>query len=534
MKSLSGLDATFLYIESAETPMHVGSLHLYELPKGFKGSFHKAVLAHIAQRLHLAPIFTRRLSFMPLDMGHPGWIEADAVRLTDHISKVKGRSFSFCEVQTEVARLHGMLMDRSRPLWEFHIFENVQPPPGATHAGKLIAFYAKIHHAALDGKGGALFANAILDLSATPRKVPAPDNDLPQAVAEPDTRTLVGAVLSNSLTQYVKLLRSLPVAASSLGSALAQEVLGRRNSDSGKPGTFSRFSLAPRTLFNVAITPERSIATLSLSFAECRTLAHDVGGSFNDMIMWLCATALRGYLAGHGGIPRKSLVAAMPVSLRDEGNQELNTQATMLLVDLGTRFANPVQRMAAIQASTARVKEAVSHLKSVLPTDYPSLLAPWLVGGVTKAAYKVYSATGLDKYLPMPANVIISNVPGPQVPLYLAGARMLTYYPLSAVTHSVALNITVQTYAGSVDFGLVADKHAIPDLQKLADALNEAFVQARTLLSKASAPAATKAPAGQSGPKRRVAKVTKFKGAATKATADRANRTGKAATVKTV
>jgi WS/DGAT/MGAT family acyltransferase len=500
MKTLSGLDATFLYLETPETPMHVGSLHLYELPPDFKGSFHKAVQAHIARRMHLAPIFSRQLAAMPLDLGHPGWVQADTVDLKYHIRKVKGRAMSLREVEAEAGRLHGQLMDRSRPLWEFHVFDSVKPLPGQIHAGKLVAFYSKVHHAALDGKGGTLLANAILDLSAIPREVPPPDKTRRRTrQSDLKTRTLLGGVLSNSLAQYIKLAKALPSAASSLGS-MARQAFGESDAGSdtpatkGKTGIRSPIRLAPRTLFNVAVSTERSLATVSLPFAECKTLAHAVGGSFNDLVMWLCATALRSYLAGHGGIPEKSLVAAMPVSLREDGNLELNTQASMALVDLGTQLADPLMRMQAIQTSTAKVKHAMSALKTVLPTDYPSLLAPWVVGGVAKAAYKLYSATGLDKRLPMLSNVVISNVPGPQVPLYLAGARMLTYHPLSIVTHSMALNITIQTYAGSVDFGLVADRHAVPDLQDLADALRQAFEEARQLPALAPAQPAQDAP----------------------------------------
>ena len=217
----------------------------------------------------------------------------------------------------------------------------------------------------------------------------------------------------------------------------------------------------------------------------------------------------------------------MPVSLREAGNEELNTQASMVLVALGTQFANPLKRMNAIQASTGKVKEALTHIKAALPTDYPSLLAPWLVGGLAKAAYKVYSATGLDRHLPMLSNVVISNVPGPQVPLYLAGARMLTYYPMSIVTHSLALNITVQTYAGSVDFGLVADKHAVPDLQDLADALRDAFQEAQKLHAMTQAPALPPARA----PRSRVAKATQSRSGASKAISPPGKKGAKAATV---
>jgi WS/DGAT/MGAT family acyltransferase len=208
-------------------------------------------------------------------------------------------------------------------------------------------------------------------------------------------------------------------------------------------------------------------------------MAKAVGGTLNDIVLWICSTALRNYLLKHATLPKKSLVAAMPVSLREESNKELNNQASITAVDLGTHLAHPMKRMNAIIASTARVKEALVNLKSVLPTDYPSLLAPWVMGGAAKALFKTYGKGGIAGALPAVANVAISNVPGPQVPLYLAGARMVTFHPLSIILHGLALNITIQSYAGSVDFGIVGDKKAVPHIQDLADALEAAFEEAK-------------------------------------------------------
>ena len=142
MKTLSGLDATFLYLETPETPMHVGSLHLYELPAGFKGSFHKAVQAHLAKRIHLAPIFSRRLAFMPLSMGHPSWVESGAVDLDFHVRKAKGGQLTVREMETEAARLHGHLIDRAHPLWEFTIFDSIKMPSGKDSGRKWVGFYS--------------------------------------------------------------------------------------------------------------------------------------------------------------------------------------------------------------------------------------------------------------------------------------------------------------------------------------------------------------------------------------------------------
>lgn len=493
MKSLSGLDATFLYLETPETPMHVGSLHLYELPAGFKGSFHKAVQEHIARRLHLADIFHRRLAFMPFDLGHPIWVEAEAVDLDFHIRKVPGRQMGIRQAQAMAAKLHGQLIDRQRPLWEFHVFDSIKPDPGMQLAGKLVGFYSKIHHAALDGKGGTVLANAVLDLGPTPRDVAPPDPARRRRQAgDLKIGEMIGAVFSNSLAQYAKLARALPAAAGSIGGAVArQAVRGGKGLAGLRPK--SPLQLAPATVFNVGITRERVFATASIPFAPARAMARAAGGSFNDIVLWICATALRNHLLRHASLPRKQLVAAMPVSLREESNKELNNQASISMVGLGTHLAHPMRRMQAIMESTAKVKQALTELKSVLPTDYPSLLAPWLVGGAGRLALKTYGRGSIAQRLPTVANLAISNVPGPQVPLYLAGARMLTFHPLSIVMHGLALNITVQTYAGSVDFGVIADRKAVPHVQDLADGLQAAFQEALALFQATGMPAAAPA-----------------------------------------
>jgi diacylglycerol O-acyltransferase len=485
MKTLSGLDATFLYLETPETPMHVGSLCLYELPAGHKGSFHKAMQEHIRKRMHLAPVFSRRLAFMPFDLGHPVWVEADEVDLDFHIRKIGGKALTAKQVEAAAAKLHSKLIDREHPLWEFHVFENVTAPAGMKTEGKLVAFYSKIHHAALDGKGGTVLANAILDLSAEPRIVePADPSRKRRTAGDLKVGELIGAVFSNSLAQYAKIARSLPAAVSSVSGAVA----GQAKSAVAN-GIKSPVGLAPRTIFNAGVTKDRAFATATVPFAECRAMSKAVGGSFNDIVLWLCATALREYLAKHDSVPKKPLVAAMPVSLREESNKELNNQASISLVELGTQHADPLKRLTAIMESTAKVKSALANLKSVLPTDYPSLMSPWLVGGAGNALLRTYGRSGVAEKLPALANVAISNVPGPQVPLYLAGARMLTFHPLSIIMHGMALNITVQTYAGHVDFGLIACPKAAPHLNELAHAIPSAFAQAQSLFAQSHEPA---------------------------------------------
>ncbi len=297
---------------------------------------------------------------------------------------------------------------------------------------------------------------------------------------------MIGLVFSSSLAQLAKAAKLLPSVASTLGStissALSTEVIGKA------AGSQSRLPvrLAPQTPFNTGIEAGRIFVTATLPLAECKAMGKAVGGSLNDVILWICSTALRDYLTRHASLPKQSLVAAMPISLREAGTLDatnLGNQVSMSLVELGTQLAHPLKRMNAIMASTAKVKRSMSSLKGFLPTDYPSLLAPWLVGGAARLALNAVGKTNFIKRLPMLANLAISNVPGPPVPLYLAGAKFLSFHPLSIIVHGLALNITIHTYAGHVDFGIVADKKALPHANDLAEGIASAFKQAQTVFA---------------------------------------------------
>jgi diacylglycerol O-acyltransferase / wax synthase len=486
---LSGLDATFLYLETAQTPMHVGSLHLYELPTGYRGNFHLDVTQHLAKRIHLSPIFTRKLVFMPLNLGHPLWMPDEDFDITRHIRLID-TPMTVKKAQATAAKLHGKLIDRAHPLWEFYVFNHIRRPDGSVCA----AFYSKIHHAALDGQGGTVLANAVLDVTPVPREVAAPDvQNKQRGAGDLKIGEMIGAVFSNSLAQYAKLIKSLPSAAtqvaSHVGGALAKNSLQLRDGQtSSKIKVKAPLSLAPKTPFNIGISAQRVFVTTSIDFAQCKTMAKSIGASFNDIVLWICSTALRSYLKQHGTIPTKPLIAAMPVSLRDNNNKDMGNQASMSLANLATHIAHPMKRMAAIMESTSKVKDALVNLKSVLPTDYPSFLAPWIVGGAARLALQTYGRGDFAQRLPMVANLVISNVPGPQVPLYMAGARMLTFHPLSIVMHGLGLNITIQTYAGKVDFGIIAGKEALTHPQDLVKALNAAYDEACALYAMGQAP----------------------------------------------
>jgi diacylglycerol O-acyltransferase / wax synthase len=464
MKPLSGLDGTFLNLETPATPMHVGSLHLFETPPRYRRDFCDSVKRMIASRLHLAPIFRRRLAQMPLQFANPVWID-EGVDLDYHIRRIDlPRPGSWQQVQDCVGKLHAEVLDRSRPLWMMYVFE------GLASGDK--AYYIKIHHALLDGQAGAALARALFDLSPVPGRAKPVPREAKGAERPPGALTLAAAAFRHDAAQYVKLVRHLP----DVVRALAGLVLG-----GGKPASrrlspktsiggelWRNISFGPRTPINAAITGERGFAAASISLGEVKEIAAAQEATVNDVVLALCSGALRRYLARHGGIPRKSLVATMPISLRDPGNREFTTQATLSLVSLATHIADPVKRLKAIRAAAGATKSVAKRVKSVIPVDFPTIGWPWIVGALAS----IYGKTRLANAIPPIANVVISNVPGPAVPLYVAGARMTGYWPLSIVEHGIGLNITLMSYVGELGIGFTAASCVVPQPQELvADVL---------------------------------------------------------------
>jgi WS/DGAT/MGAT family acyltransferase len=323
------------------------------------------------------------------------------------------------------------------------------------------AYYIKVHHAVLDGQAGVLLANALFDL--TPKARPARGASV--HAEHPGMAELAAAALKHDAGQYIKLIRHLPDVVKTL-VGLFRAAPGQTKGQLGQ-----NFSFGPKTELNVPITSGRGFAALSIPLDELKALATAHEAKLNDIVLALCGGALRRYLARHGGIPKKPLIAAMPISLREPGNTEFTTQATMSMVNLNTHVADPLKRLRAIRDAAGAVKALAKRAKGVLPTDFPSIGVPWLLHGLAS----LYGRSGIAGAIPPIANVVISNVPGPQLPLYVAGARMATYWPMSIVEHGLGLNITVMSYAGAMGFGFTTARSAVPDARELSAALLEAL-----------------------------------------------------------
>jgi diacylglycerol O-acyltransferase / wax synthase len=478
MDHLSGLDATFLYLETPEQPMHVGGLNIFELPVNYKGDFLEDLRTHISARMHLAAVFRRKLVNMPFELANPIWVADEDVDLEYHIrSTVLPKPGSRAQLDKLVGRLHSSLLDRSRPLWEFYVIEGLQTPADALAGTLQIAFYSKVHHAAVDGAAGVAMANAIMDISAIPRAVrPASER---RAIASDNfgIAELAVAGIKNTARQSAILAKNLPSLARAAYSMLRppkseEPALGLAGLELVDSPPKNRW-FAPKTPINISITNQRIYSSLSFQLSFIKHIAKSNGVTLNDVVMAICAGALRHYLADLNCVPDQSLLAAVPVSLREAGNTEMNTQASMLRISLATTVADPKARLLAINQASKSAKSASASMNSVMPTDFPSLGVPWILSGMAA----LFGRSKLANNMAPLANLVISNVPGPNVALYMAGAKMLTYFPVSIVTHSLALNVTVQSYNGSLDFGLIACRKAIPDLPELAKYMQKTFAE---------------------------------------------------------
>ncbi|WP_178133534.1 WS/DGAT/MGAT family O-acyltransferase [Vineibacter terrae] len=463
MTRLGGIDASFLYFETPETPMHVAGFTLFDLPEGYAGSFHDNYRDMLASRLHLVPIFSKKLAPTLLDIHHPSWVDVPRIDLSYHFRHVTlPAPGTFAQLEEMIARLHSQPLDRSQPLWQFITIDGIE--------GGQVALYSKVHHAAVDGGAGMVITNTMYDLTPQPRQVEPPAAaSSPPAAAIPNP---IGDLVTSMVRLHLDMWRAAPETMGNIASMFFPKVPRGAPLSQYLPQSPVRELpplAAPKTPFNTTITSERSYAARRFPLADAKAIGKATGGKLNDVVMTICSGALRRYLMDRNALPDQELIAFVPISLRELGNTDLNNQVFGMMCGLATTVADPVARLKAIKASSTDAKQIASGFKDAMPQDYAFFGAPFLIRGLSD----LYGRSGLADVLPMACNVCISNVPGPSVPLYGAGAKVAALFPVSIPTHGCALNLTVQSYLGSLDFGLTADRRAVPDVARLGDHLME-------------------------------------------------------------
>lgn len=488
-RKLSSMDASFLYLETPEMPMHVGSMAIFRLPENYDGNFFEDFKAMIGSRLHLAPILKARLEKAPLDIDHPSWVEDDQFDIDRHIFRGSlPAPYDRATLERIVGWMHAKLLNRARPLWEFYVFEGMKDNE--------IGLYSKMHHACIDGGAGAALTNMIYDLTPVPRQVEPPtarkvapeprdiaanlidsyqqlwrqpfdSSAAPKSLELPRSgKSDLGSILfDNAMFQIesaVKFAASVPTMLKSVS-----EVIGKITDPKSRDSIASM--LSPPTILNKAISSERSFAGTSISLSRAKAVGKASGGKLNDVVLALSSGVVRRYLLQQGALPTKSLTAAVPISLREEGNTDANNQVFGMICSIATNLEDPKARLEAIIAQSTKSKEMSHPLRALMPqvSNISMLGAPILV----QIMALLYSRSDLSNVLPPAANITVSNVPGPRQTLYAAGAELLHIFPVSISTHGLALNITVQSYRDQLDFGFIAGANIIPHVQVLCDML---------------------------------------------------------------
>lgn len=446
VKALSPTDSSFLWMETRNQPMHVAGLNLYTPPKDAGPNFVSDLLQEWSQHLQALPPFNQR---PVLRMGLWYWEEDPEFELDYHLRHVSlpqpGR---IRELLAMVSRVHTNLMDRSRPLWEAYVIEGL---PGGR-----FATYIKIHHALIDGVSGARIMAEGLARTASEQKPPLWAQTYSRQSGVRRKKAPVS--LLQQMGQLVEAGREL---APGVASALWDMVR-----DAPKESASALPFSAPPSLFNVEISGSRRFAAQSYALSRLKRIGAAAQATVNDVTLAICAGALRSYLQSHNALPDKPLVAMVPVSLHDETTTEGN-QVSLLLANLATDVAQPLDRLARIVQSTTEAKRRLADMSRLEKMAHGiTSISPMGAGMVTGYAQKH----------PM-FNVVISNVPGPRETLYLNGARLDEVYPVSIVTHYLALNITISGYGDNLGFGFVACRKTVPGLQRMLDYTDAAIAE---------------------------------------------------------
>jgi WS/DGAT/MGAT family acyltransferase len=474
VQQLSGLDSSFLNMETSTTYGHVASMLVLDPSGSGSGDLHAALHRTFEERLHLLEVYRRKLAEVPFGLDHPYWVDDPDLDLEFHLRELALPAPGGDEqLGEQVARIVARPLDRARPLWEIYVITGL--------ADGRVAVLTKLHHATIDGVSGAELLHVLLDSDPEGATVIPPSDpwqpERPPTLIELLARTVVAywtkpqkaAQLQIRLIRTVARLSGNPAAREAVAAAVpALRRVGVLEPSTGEERVKLPTRPAPRTPFNRPITPHRRFAFRTLSLSDAQTVKRAFDVTVNDVVMALCSGALRAYLEGGGALPEASLVAMVPVSVRTEGGSgESTNQVTGVLCPLHTDVAEPGARLLAIHQSMAAAKELQRAIPASILTDITQFAPPALAGRAARLA----SRMRISDLMNPPVNLIVSNVPGPRVPLYLAGARMEHFYPVSAVADGQGLNMTVQSYLDNLDFGLIACRELVPDLWSLCDAL---------------------------------------------------------------
>jgi WS/DGAT/MGAT family acyltransferase len=472
MQQLSGMDAAFLALETPAVTGHVGGLAILDPSNAPRPLTLDRLTALLAQRLHLVPLLRRRLVEVPFGVDQPYWVDDPDFDLEFHVRELAipapGNDQQLCE---QISRLHSRPLDRARPLWEMYLISGL--------AGGRMAVYTKIHHAAIDGVAGAELMTTLLDLTREGRVIAdVPDYD-PEPLPRRAGLLLRAAVTAGShprraVRVTTNLLRFAPTL-TQMATPFVRGLISRGEHDGGVIATAGP---APATRLNRPITAHRRFAFRTVSLADVKEIKNAVGVTVNDVFVAVSAAAIRRWLLDHDDLPDAPLVAMLPVALKVPRQGETpGNRVSAMFSAIPTHLADPIERLKVANEATVVAKAQQAAIPEGLVEDVTEFFAPALAARAARLA----SSMSLTSRI-RPVNVVLSNVPGANIQVYLAGAEVLTYYPVSVVVVGVGLNITVQSYNGGLHFGLIACRELVPDLERMADYIVEETEQLLSLV----------------------------------------------------
>jgi diacylglycerol O-acyltransferase len=452
MDRLSGLDASFLYLESGAQLMHVCGLIVVDpttIPGGYDFDQFKEELS---RRVSDVAMFNRKLKLVPGKIDFPVWVLDEEFDIERHVHRLAVPSPGGERELSEVTgHLAGIPLDRTRPLWEMYVIEGL--------ASGQIAVFSKMHHASVDGVSGSNMISYLCSLE--PDAPPLDTSDDPSASSSPRVPTdleLVGRGVVSTMTKPWQLAKLVTPTVRTIAATVSR----------AREGTAMAAPLsAPRTSFNGTVTGHRSIAFTDISLDDIKAIKNAVpGATVNDVVLALSGGALRRYLQDRGELPDSSLLASVPVSVHGESKRTGGrNKVSSMFCKLGTDIEDPHERITAMSEANANAKD---HHKAV-PADTLQEWAEFAAPRTFGLAVRMVSDLRLAERGPVIHNLVISNVPGPPVPLYFIGARIDALYPLGPVFHGAGLNITVMSNNGEMHIGAIACRELMPRVWDLAD-----------------------------------------------------------------
>src|SRR3954447_7521906 len=469
MRQLTSLDAQFLALESPRQTGHVGGLAMVDPSTRVDRTLDCAAVRDLLrERLPLLPPFRWRLAEVPLGLDYPYWVDDEDFDLDYHVREIAlPKPGSDRQLADQVARIMSRPLDRARPLWELYLIHNLESGNSAV--------LTKIHHALIDGLSGAEIMGLLLDLAPEGRELPDPGagGEGDGAAGSPSTLGMLARGLLGVPRYPVRALRSLPSAVPNIEETPFRVLPGAgtvgRVTSALTGGGRRDLPRSPRTRFSGRISPHRRFAFGKIPLDEVKAVKNAHGVTVNDVIVTICAGAVRRWLEEHDDLPDEPLVAQIPVSVRTSDQVGTFGNRIMLMAaPLYTNEADPTTRLRLHHEALSDMKERHKALPAELLQDANHFVPPAVFSRAARATFRLATSVGRPNW-----NLVISNVPGPQLPLYLAGAKLVANYPFSVITDGMGLNITVMSYNGDCDFGIVADRDQMPDVLCLMDWLRD-------------------------------------------------------------